>query len=440
MSLINQVLKDIESRYVDGGNLDQSSGETPLAQAHLMQRDYQLKHLLSVALGTAVLSVFLSWWMMHHQWGVAQPEPAFVTQTVTTTQPFAAQASTAVVPGIASILGLNIVQRLDDVDLYFDVSALPLVKVELNEAHDGLTVELFKTQGIGQLKSMTVPGLGAFEVRGEPQGDNVIVHIKMPFQAKIAKIDPIEGKKPRIHVALLHIGALMKNQQTQNMTHNMRHAVGQGQPGIQSKPSLYAATALVAAPSGGAIVGDARAYEQAISMLQVGQSEDAVHLIGNHIARSIVDSRLIVTLVGLLVQKNRLREAMMVVQGAITLEPNKPVLIKTLAQLQFMQHQEQQALTTLTSLAPSMARHPDYYGLMASIYLKGGEVMLAGALYRRLVEYQPHNVNWWVGLGLSMQSLQEVNIAIESYQQALKLGIQDQSLHQFVVQQLNSLR
>jgi Flp pilus assembly protein TadD len=431
MSLINQVLKDIETRHVDINPSEQVVSARSNVQSALRQQHYQTKHLLLVACATACISVFLSWVLMHQ----SSVNHGLVASSFSAKS---AARNDAVVSSVSSLRmssveSFNIVQNLDDVDLYFDVSTLPLVKVELNEAHDALTLVLFRTQDQGALKSRVVSGLGAFDIQAIPEDENLVVHIKMPFSAKIAKIDPIDGNKPRIHVSLLHIEASAHASGPSNGKRLDQMVVANTQVITnQTRPNHYNATP--------ALVSDSRAYEQAISLIKSGQVEQAGSFIRSHISRSVVDSRLIITLVELLVQQNRFRDAMVVIQGAVTLEPQKPALIKVLAQIQFMQHQEQQALTTLSSLSPPMARHPRYYGLMASIYLKTGEAMLSGALYRRLVEFQPHNVNWWIGLGLSMQSLQEVNIAIESYRRALKLGVADQPLRQFVTKQLSVLQ
>ena len=59
---------------------------------------------------------------------------------------------------------------------------------------------------------------------------------------------------------------------------------------------------------------------------------------------------------------------------------------------------------------------------MAKLYLKSRRPSIAIALYRKLLNHQPAQSNWWLGLGLSYEANKNNYLAQESFKKAQEIG------------------
>lgn len=78
-----------------------------------------------------------------------------------------------------------------------------------------------------------------------------------------------------------------------------------------------------------------------------------------------------------------------------------------------------QALT-LYSYKPSMQSHQDFYSRMAYVSLKNEQFSQATGLYQRLLQLDPKNARWWLGLGWALRGQGDSKLAHEAYAKAYK--------------------
>ena len=79
------------------------------------------------------------------------------------------------------------------------------------------------------------------------------------------------------------------------------------------------------------------------------------------------------------------------------------------------------SLDLLQNFNPNLESYPDYYGLMAQLYLQQGQSEMSLSLYRLLVEYNPDESKWWLGMALSFQAEGKSHDAGVAFKKAYQL-------------------
>ncbi len=78
-----------------------------------------------------------------------------------------------------------------------------------------------------------------------------------------------------------------------------------------------------------------------------------------------------------------------------------------------------QALALYT-YKPSMQGHQDFYSRMAYVSLKNEHFSQATGLYQRLLQLDPKNARWWLGLGWALRGQGDAKLAHDAYAKAYK--------------------
>lgn len=442
MSLINQVLKDIDNRNYHTQNTAYNKDGSYHNQEKVSSGlSLNTKLYLSGAAGFALSSIIfmVGYGIMNHPFRSTHHQVlASASSLPVKTVSNRSVSSTSSAPSVISLAGISATKMIDAVDVALRLSSMPLVKVNLDASHQVLQVTLFNTQDITLPEKVAVPGMGDIAISRMQQGDHLDLMLKLPFKARLVKIDPVQQSgQSTLHLALRHVSAVSASFEPSksNLQHHAQqplfaahghHAVAQGMMN-QVKASAPTST-----------INDA--YTKTIAMIEQGRLQEATNNIRQHMLSHAADPKIVATLVNLLMTQGKYRDADVVASSALANYPHDAQLLRLQAQIQFTQGKDKQALGILSSWSPSMSRHPQYYGLMATIYLKQGEPSLAGALYRRLIELHSHQVKWWVGYGVAMQAMSKRNIALEAYQHAMKLGFADSDMRNFVLQQMTTLQ
>lgn len=99
-----------------------------------------------------------------------------------------------------------------------------------------------------------------------------------------------------------------------------------------------------------------------------------------------------------------------------------------------------QAIAVLEILQPDMSQNSDYYALLAALYQRNANHSASASTYRNLLRVYPGRAVWWMGLGLSLQSLEQNAEALEAYRKAMAGQGISTELRRFVQSRIDSLR
>jgi len=116
------------------------------------------------------------------------------------------------------------------------------------------------------------------------------------------------------------------------------------------------------------------------------------------------------------------------------------VFIKQYAKLLIEEGQADRALYYLKQARPDVTVEPDYYALMAAILQRQENYTEAARLYLRLVQIDPTNSIWWMGLGISYEGYGRANDALQAYKRAQRDNNLATDVARFIQQRIRFLK
>jgi len=105
-------------------------------------------------------------------------------------------------------------------------------------------------------------------------------------------------------------------------------------------------------------------------------------------------------------------------------------LAEKTARVIIARHDYQSALTLLESHKPDFNSNPDYYYLLAGLYIKVHSYKKAHKIYERLVTSNRYNAYYWFGLAVALEA-QGDEAAITSYSVAKKIAVKGSLIDQY---------
>ncbi len=103
----------------------------------------------------------------------------------------------------------------------------------------------------------------------------------------------------------------------------------------------------------------------------------------------------------------------------LRLVPGEPRLARPLAHLLYERHQSEAALHVLQQANPALAGDPEYYALRAALEQQLGLHDAAAATYQSLLAHDSNQGAWWAGLGISLEARADVPAALAAYRTAI---------------------
>ena len=120
-------------------------------------------------------------------------------------------------------------------------------------------------------------------------------------------------------------------------------------------------------------------------------------------------------LAGLLYGEGRLTEASQVLEEGLRLDPAQADLRLLLARVAISGGDRQKALDWLTGYQPDLAANLDYYATWAGLAQELGQPAQASELYVKLLRQQPDQGRWWLGLGVAEDGQGHRQRALDAY-------------------------
>jgi Tfp pilus assembly protein PilF len=180
-------------------------------------------------------------------------------------------------------------------------------------------------------------------------------------------------------------------------------------------------------------------YRKAYTLLQHGQTnaalsgfETALQLDAGHLAARQ-------TLVRLLLDMKRPTDAERVLQEGLQRDPKQSSLALLLARIQVGRNELTQALDTMEKSLPYSAKQADYQAFVAALLQRLNRHKEAITYFQNALQINPQSGVWLMGLGISLRAEQRNAEAKEAFNRALAVHNLSAELQSFVAQQLKEL-
>lgn len=180
-------------------------------------------------------------------------------------------------------------------------------------------------------------------------------------------------------------------------------------------------------------------YEKAELALQQGRADEAL---AGYEAALLIDpyykpARL--AWVGELLRQQRNEEAEQVLQRGVRRDPRDVEFAMLLARVQVARDALDQALVSLEKVQSYAANQADFHAFLAALLQRKERHHDAVQHYRTALEVAPETASSWVGLGISLQAIQQPTEAKVAFQRALESPGLDDRLRTFVERRLREL-
>ncbi len=145
------------------------------------------------------------------------------------------------------------------------------------------------------------------------------------------------------------------------------------------------------------------------------------------------------SMVNLLLEKKRNADAERVLQDGLTINPQQTNLAMLLARLQAEHNELPLALDTMLKSLPYAEKQPEYMAILAALMQRQNRHKEAVEYYRKALQLKPQAGVWLMGMGISLRAQQQNAEAREAFKNALESNTLSGELQTYVSQQLKEL-
>ena len=165
---------------------------------------------------------------------------------------------------------------------------------------------------------------------------------------------------------------------------------------------------------------DAAASQAAIRLAQRGQLLEAYDNLLQFLGDNPQGHKSREALVTLMMAQLDYYQAGEALRQGLALAPQHPPYKKLQARLLMAQGRNAEALQLLRQRPPELLQDREYHDLLASLYQRAGEHENAVLVYQSLLASDPAESRWWVALGISLEALERTGEAVASYRRSLQ--------------------
>ncbi len=145
------------------------------------------------------------------------------------------------------------------------------------------------------------------------------------------------------------------------------------------------------------------------------------------------------TLAVKLIDQNQREQAVTTLEEGLRLYPDRTEWTRLLAQAHIDAGNLFAAREVLEKSVPAISADPDYHALYAALLQKMTQHQQAALIYRNLLNAYPDNGIWWMGLAISLEALSRNRDALFAYSNAMKGHSLTPGTHQYIAQRIRVL-
>ena len=182
------------------------------------------------------------------------------------------------------------------------------------------------------------------------------------------------------------------------------------------------------------------AYAEASNTLQQGKTTDAKKLLHKVLLLDFTHIQARKTLATLLFREQQYDEAIEILELGRIQHPEDVSFTLLLARIYTERGQDPVAVDLLERINPDVASNSDFYALLAALYQRSAQYKKAAVVYEKLLRVYPGRAVWWMGLGLSLQSTERKQDALSAYKKALAAQGLTVELKRFIQKRMQILQ
>lgn len=180
-------------------------------------------------------------------------------------------------------------------------------------------------------------------------------------------------------------------------------------------------------------------FRQGVARLRQGRVSDAEGYFREALKQDPSHSAARQALISLLVDAKRYVDTEELLRETLSVNPRQPKHAMLLARLQLERQDLSAALTTLESVKRYAGVDPGYLAFLAAAYQRAGRHKDAVEAYRSALTLAPGNAVWLIGTGISLQALNQREQAAEVFRAAAESGTLPPELQTFADLRLREL-
>ncbi len=178
-------------------------------------------------------------------------------------------------------------------------------------------------------------------------------------------------------------------------------------------------------------------YDSAYAALQEGRLDQADEQLRKSIGLNPT-SEAYLALAGILIQQGNTNDARQLLQQGQRQLAGSADLAYLYARLLIDSAQLQEAQKVLAGSMTEGRKDGQYLALFGTVSRQLGHNTMAAQAYAEALKLQPQQAVWWMGLGLALDDNQQTAQALEAYYKALAIGLGD-SLDSYVMKRVQEL-
>ena len=181
-------------------------------------------------------------------------------------------------------------------------------------------------------------------------------------------------------------------------------------------------------------------FRRGVDLLKQGRSREAEGAFAASLSSDPAHHGARQALVALKLERRELGQASRLLQEGLALDPTQADFAVALARIRIEGGQLPSALDALDAAASAGSNYAELHALRGTVLQRLGRHAEAAAAYRAALGVEPATPNAWLGLGISLEALQQKPEAAQAFRNALASGPTSMELKTFAEQRIRALR